>query len=409
MALSGSVFEIWHVTDRQTDRHPHRFMIWPHVVGHIINGACNLVEHQLGRNVLHLASCIHEIMFEEVFSTTMGPSSGPEIQLFKCFKVFWPNVVFTDYWGSSCCTCHCWCVGRDQGIYHQSASVSSSAWGLLRATGTRINISWRCPMSRSTFQKVWCHSSCTFHGPADLLSGFKMTAREHATSGLGSCLDFQLQHQSVTYICLNSWRSADHQHHFVHWRSCVVNFGISAKSWWHLFFSMEMLMQPRKDLCWKHFNVKIQRIHQTDQSELQLTKSSISNKRLHDFVMQNTMNFFRILSDDPETWVSNDSYLEAEAVVRELSVVNDTANAGSPWCKIIILCWRKTRIRSNSPSKSWKNIAASSLTRRNQLLCTDLRSQTLASCSDIIQLFCVIVEISEQLAEKIYDVFLCWN
>jgi len=40
MALSGSVFEIWHVTDRQTDRqtdrHPHRFMIWPHVVGHII-------------------------------------------------------------------------------------------------------------------------------------------------------------------------------------------------------------------------------------------------------------------------------------------------------------------------------------------------------------------------------------
>jgi len=24
-------------TDGQTDRHPHRFMIWPHVVGHIIN------------------------------------------------------------------------------------------------------------------------------------------------------------------------------------------------------------------------------------------------------------------------------------------------------------------------------------------------------------------------------------
>jgi len=26
------------VTDRRTDRHPHRFMIWPHVVGHIIRG-----------------------------------------------------------------------------------------------------------------------------------------------------------------------------------------------------------------------------------------------------------------------------------------------------------------------------------------------------------------------------------
>ena len=22
-------------TDRRTDRHPHRFMIWPHIVGHI--------------------------------------------------------------------------------------------------------------------------------------------------------------------------------------------------------------------------------------------------------------------------------------------------------------------------------------------------------------------------------------
>jgi len=23
-------------TDRRTDRHPHRFMIWPHIVGNII-------------------------------------------------------------------------------------------------------------------------------------------------------------------------------------------------------------------------------------------------------------------------------------------------------------------------------------------------------------------------------------
>jgi len=27
------------LTDRRTDRHPHRFMIWPHIVGHIIIGA----------------------------------------------------------------------------------------------------------------------------------------------------------------------------------------------------------------------------------------------------------------------------------------------------------------------------------------------------------------------------------
>ena len=46
MALSGSVFEIWHVTDR----HPHRFMIWPHIVGHIIIQApIGLVHPNLAR------------------------------------------------------------------------------------------------------------------------------------------------------------------------------------------------------------------------------------------------------------------------------------------------------------------------------------------------------------------------
>jgi len=64
-------------------------------------------------------------------------------------------------------------------------------------------------------------------------------------------------------------------------------------------------------------------------------QSSISNKHLHDFVTQNTKNFFHILSIDddfltvdPELWASNNSYLEAEAVVKELSIVNDTAERG---------------------------------------------------------------------------------
>ena len=53
-------------------------------------------EQHLGRNVLYLACIhhIHEIMPEEAFSITMGPSSGPDILLFKRFKAFLPN---TDY------------------------------------------------------------------------------------------------------------------------------------------------------------------------------------------------------------------------------------------------------------------------------------------------------------------------
>ena len=64
-------------------------------------------------------------------------------------------------------------------------------------------------------------------------------------------------------------------------------------------------------------------------------KTTVTNKNLQDFVTHNTRNFFHILSipdsflsTDPETWVDNESYVKAEAIVRELRVVNDTAERG---------------------------------------------------------------------------------
>ena len=51
------------------------------------NGALCLVCHHY----------IHEIMLEEVFSSCLGPSSAPEIQVFRRFKEFWPNFVHSDF------------------------------------------------------------------------------------------------------------------------------------------------------------------------------------------------------------------------------------------------------------------------------------------------------------------------
>ena len=63
------------------------------------NGACTLLEAKLGHNALYLACRhhIHEIVCEKVFSSCFGPSSSPEIQLFKRFKQFWPNIKHCDY------------------------------------------------------------------------------------------------------------------------------------------------------------------------------------------------------------------------------------------------------------------------------------------------------------------------
>ena len=57
----------------------------------LTTGACTIVEQQLGYDVLHLACRLHiyELICEKAFSTCFGPSSSPEIQLFKRFQGKW--------------------------------------------------------------------------------------------------------------------------------------------------------------------------------------------------------------------------------------------------------------------------------------------------------------------------------
>src|SRR6218665_3063242 len=52
---------------------------------------------QLQKEVLYLACIhhIHEILLEEAFSITMGPSTGPDVLLFKRFKAFWKNILIS--------------------------------------------------------------------------------------------------------------------------------------------------------------------------------------------------------------------------------------------------------------------------------------------------------------------------
>src|ERR1043165_2618982 len=70
--------------------------------------------------------------------------------------------------------------------------------------------------------------------------------------------------------------------------------------------------------------------------QISIDRSEIAEKRLHDFVTVNTCNFFKILSlpesilrINPDTWLTNADYLTAAVIVRELRVVNNTAERGS--------------------------------------------------------------------------------
>lgn len=54
-------------------------------------GACSIIEHQLGRDILHLACRHHvlELICGKAFTTCLGPSSGPHVLLFKRFQAKW--------------------------------------------------------------------------------------------------------------------------------------------------------------------------------------------------------------------------------------------------------------------------------------------------------------------------------
>ncbi|XP_050541482.1 uncharacterized protein LOC126905632 [Daktulosphaira vitifoliae] len=59
-----------------------------------LNGACILIEKQLGKELLSFACRhhIHEIIISRVFDKLMPPSTGPDIALFKRFFNSWENI-----------------------------------------------------------------------------------------------------------------------------------------------------------------------------------------------------------------------------------------------------------------------------------------------------------------------------
>ena len=48
-------------------------------------------------NIVLCDVCAFQSTVEEAFSITMRPSSCPDSLIFKRFKAFWPNIVYSDY------------------------------------------------------------------------------------------------------------------------------------------------------------------------------------------------------------------------------------------------------------------------------------------------------------------------
>lgn len=323
-----------------------------------MNGACTLFEQHLGRSVLHLACRhhIHELMLEEAFSITMGPSSGPDIQLFKRFKAFWPNIVYADYKpGVEVPVIAAALVDAlddmktfltDQlGICHQREDyrelleLSLLFIGGLPARGVMFRKPGALHRARFMARLIYALKIYMFRD-----SGFKLTDRE--ITGLGNFCAFGVGSYVKSWF-LSPLPTAAPANDLMLLKSLLTcgspaATGALKKLCGQLWYLSEELIglaffDRGVDATEKRAMVEALCHEGTEGPPKRITvdKTTVTNKNLQDFVTHNTRNFFHILSipdsflsTDPETWVDNESYVKAEAIVRELRVVNDTAERG---------------------------------------------------------------------------------
>ena len=322
------------------------------------NGACSLLEMQLQREVLYLACRhhIHEILLAEAFSITMGSSSGPEILLFKRFKEFWPNIIISHYKPGIEVTAIANSLQdvsadmkvfvieqlamahqrddyqelleltlmflgevpqrgvsfRKPGAIHRARFMARLIYSLkifmFRDTGFSLSkqeakgLTDFCVFGVGFYVKAWFQCSLSTAAPANDLRLLKLltTVDSPAVKGALKKLCGQLWYLSEELVALAFF---DRNIDAVEKRAMVEG------------LSCEGEEDPPKRIT--------------------VDQAMIPNKRLHDFVTKSTKKFFQILGlpdsfldTDPDTWVTNPSYLQAEEVVRELRVVNDTAERG---------------------------------------------------------------------------------
>jgi hypothetical protein len=323
-----------------------------------MNGACTLLEQHLGRSVLHLACRhhIHEIMLEEAFRITMGPSSGPEILLFKRFKVFWPNIRCAEY---------------KPGI--DDPAIAGALVDVLNDTKTFLTNQLQMNHQREDYRELLelallfvggvPQRGVTFRKPGAIhrarfmarliyalkiflfrSAGFKLTNRERR--GLSDFCVFGVTAYVKSWFLSSLPTEAPANDlnllkQLVSSQSAVAQ-GALKKLCGQLWYLSEELIglaffDRKVDAVEKRAMIAaLSRKGSADPPKrINVDQATIASKKFHDFVTSNTWNFFQILSipnsflsADPESWVYNDSYLEAETVVRELRVVNDTAERG---------------------------------------------------------------------------------
>jgi len=329
--------------------------------GHM-NGACVLLEQKLGHQMLHFACRhhVHEIVLEAVTVTCLGPSTGPDIALFKRFQGQWQFIDQEKFEILTVDENEQEFVSVDDTIlfakeqlkkyqprddYKELLELSIIALGGVPERGIRFRLPGALHRARWMAKAIYGTKIFLFR------KQFKLTKREE--KGMRNLTVF------VIGIYIKHWftapsavRAPANDLEFLKKLESykIVNEEISRiavkKFSRHLWYLSEELIPLAlfDDKVSAETKARISAaITQGDGAELDHYPSKrttvlvhdIPRRELWDFPTQNSQRFFvflelpmAFLNDDPVTWHQSESYNAALAIVSKLKAVNDNAERG---------------------------------------------------------------------------------
>lgn len=332
------------------------------------NGACPLIEQDLGKQLLYFACRHHifELVSEAVFSVQIKTSCSPDVLLFKRFKSKWSCIDNSDYrtalddeYAANAITDikddivafaeDQLSTRQPQDDYRELLEITILFLGSrphrgvhIMAPGAMHKARW---MAKAIYAiKIWMFAK-----------QFKLTKTED--SGLRDVAIF------VSSLYVKAWfqaplstsaPAADLQllkdlkkYETVNKKVSQAAFKKLSGHLWYIGEELVALAFFDRNVSCDEKRLMVQALQSEGNQEIQrrvdtdsIDETTIDTRNLHDFVTANTRRFFEILGldshfldADPESWAQDDRYIAGETTSKSLTVINDTAERGVALCE----------------------------------------------------------------------------
>lgn len=323
-------------------------------------GACSIIEQKLEKTVLHLACRhhIHELVCEKAFTACLGPSTGPDILLFKRFAAQWDLIDQTR--------------PKPFSDENMPQHLKDARDGLL--------IEFSCLLEgqhqRDDYRELLELSAAVLGGPTKHAARFRRPGAFHRARWMGKILyaiklflfreQFQMSSAEVAGIrrfvvfavsvYVTAWYKAPLPakapaadlallNALVCYPDSAVAKATSAVFARHLWYLSERLVSlaifdEGVDLATKREMTTAMEEEEGSEDpprrvSVDLSTASVSNKSLVEFTTTTSKEFFEILDintafllKDPEEWITDRNFIAASRRVQALQVVNDFAERG---------------------------------------------------------------------------------